>query len=914
MKYHGNGQLPKLNVAGSIPAARSKFQLSIPGRPFLAVASAAKLAGVNADQITLLEREEPKARLEAALGAARGGLGRVVSIEGEAGIGKTSLVLNFAEAQRNDARVHIGSCEHLATPEPLGPLRDIARESQGRFAMSITGQLAAFEALLRLLGSGRGPGLLVIEDIHWADDATLDLLRYLGRRIRAEPILVVVTFRNDEGDSRSRLASLWADMPRDHRERIELRPLSLDAVSTLAEGADCGARDVFEASGGNPFHVTEYLATPGVAVPSSVQEATLARAAALSPRGRRALDCAAIFPRQIDEATLRLLADDADHAGVEECLHVGMLSARGGTLSFRHELARRAVENAISPLRRRELHAAALAVLKDRDDGRAAEAAHHAEQAGAFEELVGYSVRAAQQAAALGAHRDALAHLTKALAHGAGMSDSERAGLLERQAELGEQCGTFDTALPAVEEAIAAHRRAGDLLRLGNALRISARLNWQLGQTSVAEQRAQEALDVMGGHADSWQYAMALSGQAQLDSLADRLELAIERGTDAMARAQRLSRWDIYLHALTNVSTARCGTDLDEGVAGLQLAIAEAQRLREPEILPRLYTNLTYVMTHARRYQGLFDRIREGLEIAVARDNAPIEAYIRGSRATALLDLGRAEEAIAEAELVAFGPYPQGVARFNALVTLSRAQVRIGLPDGGTLEQARALPSAQRDIMRLAPIAVADAEAHWLGHKRPGALERLRAVYDQLLLQRSQSWALADVALWLRILGDEVKIPAAVAARVFPVHLAHIDGDWRKAAQAWGEIGCPFEQAIALSGGDEADQREALAQFDRLGAVPAAQRLRRAMREAGARSVPSGPRTARRNDPAGLTPRQNQVLRLLAEGLSNTEIAERLQTSAKTAEHHVGAILAVFEAPSRLRAVQIARERGLIGD
>ena len=869
---------------------------------------------MNDAEINLLEREEPRARLDAALGAARLGLGRVVSIEGEAGIGKTSLVLSFAEARRNDARVHIGSCEHLATPEPLGPLRDIARESQGRFALSMTGQLAAFEALLRLLGSGRGPGLLVIEDIHWADDATLDLLRYLGRRIRAAPILVVVTFRNDEGDSRSRLASLWADMPRDHRERIELRPLTLDAVSTLAQGTDCGARDVFEASGGNPFHVTEYLATPGVAVPSSVQEATLARAAALSPRGRRTLDCAAIFPRQIDEETLRLLADDADHAGVEECLRIGMLSARGGALSFRHELARRAVENAISPLRRRELHAAALAELKGRDEDRAAEAAHHAEQAGAFEDLVRHSVRAANRAAALGAHRDALAHLTKALTHGSGMSDGVRAELLERQAELGEQCGTFDTALPAVEEAIAMHRRAGDLLRLGNALRISARLNWQIGQTSVAEQRAQEALDVMSGHTDTWQYAMALSAQAQLDSLADRIELAIARGTDAMARAERLGRSDIYLHALTNVATARCGVDVDEGMADLRLAIAEARRRNELEFLPRLYTNLTYVMTHARRYQGLFDRFQEGLEIAVARDNAPIEAYVRGSRATALLDLGRSDEAITEAELVAFGPYPQGVARFNALVTLSRAQVRVGLPDGGTLEQARALPTAQRDIMRLAPIAIADAEALWLGQRRPGALDRLRAVHARLLQQRSLAWALADVALWLHILGDEVTIPAAAAGRISPAHRAHIDGDWREAAQAWGETGCLFEQAIALSTGDDAAQREALAQFDRIGAAPAAQRLRRTMREGGARSVPSGPRTARRNDPAGLTPRQNQVLRLLAEGLSNTEIAERLHTSAKTAEHHVGAILAVLEAPSRLRAVQIARERGLIRD
>src|SRR5436189_6400191 len=131
------------------------------------------------DDVILLERDEPLSRLDAALKAAVRRHGRVVSIEGEAGIGKTSMALAFAEANRGPARVHIGGCEHLTTPEPLGPLRDVARESQGRFSISATSHLATFESLLRLLTDGRGPGVLVIEDLHWADDLTLDLLRYL---------------------------------------------------------------------------------------------------------------------------------------------------------------------------------------------------------------------------------------------------------------------------------------------------------------------------------------------------------------------------------------------------------------------------------------------------------------------------------------------------------------------------------------------------------------------------------------------------------------------------------------------------------------------------------------------------------------------------------------------------------------
>jgi len=227
------------------------------------------------DHAILLEREEPLARLDSALQAAIQGRGRVVTVEGEAGIGKTSTVFAFVEAHQAHAGVHVGSCEHLTTPEPLGPLRDVARDSRGRFSLSATSHLASFEALLRLLTQRRGPAILVIEDLHWADDLTLDLLRYLARRIRAEQVLVVVTFRHDEAGSRDRLAALWADMPRDAYERIELPALSLDAVSTLAQSRRRSPREVFDATGGNPFHVTEYLATSGDRVPRSVHDASM---------------------------------------------------------------------------------------------------------------------------------------------------------------------------------------------------------------------------------------------------------------------------------------------------------------------------------------------------------------------------------------------------------------------------------------------------------------------------------------------------------------------------------------------------------------------------------------------------------------------------------------------------------------
>src|SRR5262249_38156286 len=248
----------------------------------------------------------------------------------------------------------------------------------------------------------------------------------------------------DETPSMARIARLCADLPRDCCERIELDPLSFAAVSTLARQTGRVAREIYEATGGNPFHVTEFLAAERSAIPRSVRDATLARAGTLSLHGRRTLECASIFPRQIDQELLRELAQDADCAGVEECMRAGMLHARGAVLAFRHELARRALLDAISPLRLREMHGVALKLLKRKGNVSAAELAHHAQEAGLNQDLVAYSLRAADEATALGAHSESVEHLSRAIAYGAGLSNAERAALLERQAHESDQCGAYE--------------------------------------------------------------------------------------------------------------------------------------------------------------------------------------------------------------------------------------------------------------------------------------------------------------------------------------------------------------------------------------------------------------------------------------------------------------------------------------
>lgn len=468
----------------------------------------------------------------------------------------------------------------------------------------------------------------------------------------------------------------------------------------------------------------------------------------------------------------------------------------------------------------------------------------------------------------------------------------------------------LDAAVTAIEEAITARKRAGDILGLGHAMCVSARLHWHHGKTELAEEQQREALEVMRDHEDTWQYAMALSGQSQLDMLADRNHLAIPRAQQAQALAEKLGRSDVYLHALTNEVAARCSTDVPAGTELNLAAIAEARRRGQPDFLPRLYVNLVYQRTNDRRYANLFEYLDEGIKAAIARDNRPLEAYLHGIRALALTDLGRIQEAIAEVELVHYGPYPRGIGRFTVAHSLARARIRTGIPEDGVLDDLRAMPTSQRDLMRRAPLAVVDAEAFWLALPRPGALERLRAAFDVAVRSQGQKWLLADTALWLKILGEPFEIPAEQMSRLQPPYRAHLADAWSEAAAAWSELGCPYEQAIALSMGDEPAQREALILFDRIGAAPAAARLRREMRARGARAVPRGPIAFTRASPVGLTRRQAQVLALVIEGLSNAEIAARLCISPKTTEHHVAAILARLGAHSRHEAAEAARERG----
>ena len=350
----------------------------------------------------LLERDAALAALRDAVREAAAGRGSVVMVTGEAGIGKTSLVRAFAET--TPGRVLTSACDDLMAPRTLGPLRDAATGTDGPLAASLSGPVdGVFGALMEELAA-EPPTVLVVEDVHWADDATLDVLGYAARRIESVSAVLVLTFRDDVTDRR--FLGMLAGAP---VHRLPLRPLSRDAVALLSAGTGADAAAVHRVTRGNPFFVTEVLASRGEVVPISVMEAVLARVGRLGPESREALDQLSVVPTHVRlDLVVALLGRRFET--LAEAERAGVLEVRADSIAFRHELARRAIEQGLPAIRRQQLNAAVVAALRGQEPPDRARLMHHAVEARDADTIVAIGPAAAREAAQAGSHRQALAH------------------------------------------------------------------------------------------------------------------------------------------------------------------------------------------------------------------------------------------------------------------------------------------------------------------------------------------------------------------------------------------------------------------------------------------------------------------------------------------------------------------------
>jgi DNA-binding CsgD family transcriptional regulator/tetratricopeptide (TPR) repeat protein len=852
----------------------------------------------------LLERAESLSALEGLLAAVQSSSeGRLLFVGGEAGVGKTTLLRRFCDTHADAARVLWGACEPLRTPRPLGPLLDVSEVTGGELETVLAQAARPHEVVRALLTElrSRAPTILVIEDVHWADEATLDVLTLLAPRIGSAPALVLASYRDDERERFEQLRFVLGEVVR-RRGRLKVEPLSRAAVFELAEPHGVDAEELYRSTEGNPFFVSEVLAAVGEKIPETVRDAVLARAARLSAPARRLLEAVAIVPGQVETWLLGAIAGELGDR-LDECLGSGMLRAGERDVAFRHELARLAIEDAVPPDRRVELHRAALAALVARggDAPDVAALAHHAEAAGDVTAVARWAPRAAERAALLGAHREAAAHYARALRFADRLPLQTRAALLDRRAEECWLTAQFDEAITAQQEALDCHRRLGDRLREGDAMRLLSRLLFFAGRTAEGEPLARQAVELLEPLPPGHELAMAYGNLSQRRMAVGDSNAALTWGARALDLAERLDDTEAFVYALTNIGAAEMQTGADEGRTKVARALTLATEHGLDDYAGRAFASLVLWPARRRRFDLVGSYLRDGLEYCTDRGLDTWRLYLLACRSRVELDVGRWDDAAESAALVLRHPRSAPVARGWALVTMGLVRVRRGDPEAiGPLEEAQALVESTGEPSRVGPVAAARAEAAWLSGDH-AAVAQLTEAALALALERGAAWAAGEVVYWRQHVGLSDALPAGAVAEPFSLAIA---GEWARAAERWQSLGCPYDAALALlETGEEVAMRQSLEQLRQLGARPAVAIATRRLRERGVRRVPRGPRPQTSEHPAGLTGREVEVLNLLAEGLRNAQIAQQLVLSTKTVDHHVAAILRKLGVHTRGEAV-----------
>ena len=862
----------------------------------------------------LLERETQLASLGKYAAEARRGEGRLVLIAGEAGVGKSALV---EQVQRVLPRATWcwGGCDGLFIPRPLGPLFDIASTLGGELlelCRADAQREALFSALLRQVSAPGGLHVLVVEDVHWADEATIDLLRFLGRRIRDAAVLVLATYRDEGVTVMDPLRVALGDLATQRSvRRINLPPLSADAVAVLADGSGLDPAGLYRLTRGNPFFVSQAVQA-GMRgaiceVPASARDAVLARAARLGSDSREVLDAAALIGTHVELALLESVAD-CPPSVLEELLASGLLTTDGMTVQFRHEIARLAVEGAVLAHWRIAINARILASLHALGCDDDARMAFHAEAAGIGPATLRHATAAARRAAALASHREAAAQFERALRFTDGADPAMVAGLHDGFAYEASLLDHWQEAADAREQALALWHEVGDLLREGDTLRWRAHSLCSLsrgGEAVAAAQAAIALLEPLGPSVElAWAYASLTAMWMVRGANTDAIELARQ----ARAIAGPLGLTEVLSDALNSEACAVRATG-GHWAGILRRALETAVAGQHEAQVARAYVNLHACYVAERDWPIAERYFIEGITYCDDHDIATYSIFLRSERTSVLERTGRWDEAVAICRelLRKGGPSPSiRLCPLNRLGVIRARRSELGV--WKCLDEAIDYADGAGEPQSIVPVRLARAEAFWLDGRRADARREAELADDAA--GGCDGWDRGAVAVWLRRTGS-ARPPHGEAAAPYRRQLG---GDWAGAARLWTDLGCPYEAGLALlESPGEAALREALRIFTDLGATATARLTRHKMRRLAIRSIPAGPRTATREHPLGLTQREAEVLDLICARLTNVEIAEKLFISVKTAGHHVSAVLAKLNVPTRRAAATRAAKLGLVG-
>ncbi len=857
--------------------------------------------------MALVERERELSELVTALDRARRGHGTTVLLSGEAGIGKTSLLARFSDHAAAKARVFRGACEDLMTPRPLGPFRDMARGANGALGSAgVIDRDALLDALLEEMAFFQRPAVVIVEDIHWADQASLDILRVLARRVAELPAMLVVSYREQDLPDDHPVIRMSGLLPSTDVLRLELAPLSDSAVSDLAVAAGVEPGPVVQAVGGNPFYLSEVLAAPTASVPTSVRHAVLARVATLPDGCRTAVQQLSVIPTVVDTPLLDRLLPNPGVLEPAERVGILLYSYRG--VQFRHELARRAVAESLSQSRRLTAHRRVLDALAS-SGAESSRLVHHAVAVQDDQLIVANAAAAATQSARAEGHREAARFAELALKHSRDRPALEVAALHRVAAGALYSLNQFGAAAEHADRAVAIWDAAGSApMALGEALLISARMNTLLAEPTVARAKAARAIRLMEPLGPSRGLALAYSTLGSQEALLAHFDEAIIWTDSALRIARATGADDAAAHALGFRGVARTCLGDEGGRADLVSAIALAKRLRHWDYLTVAAHNLAVVLLRSGEVREAVPYLDLGEQVAREHNLDAALFRIEAQQCQCLILQGGWPEAERRLRGLLERQADPGASAVNPLAFLGRLLSRRGDPDAADLiASAWRLARATGEDQKMAVAAGARIESLWLR----GDFAELQVAGAELLpvaIRAGHRFLRAEILRYLRRSG--------LAVDGFPgcpdAFAAGISGDWAEAARRWERAGNPYERALELSESpDAATVGSSLRVLDRLGANRTAAKVRERLRQTGVQGVSRGPRSSTRSNPGHLTDRQLEVLGLVIDGCTNAEIAGRLVLSPRTIDNHVSAVLHALGVRSRRDASSAADRLGL---
>jgi DNA-binding CsgD family transcriptional regulator len=872
----------------------------------------------------LLEREAPLTLLRARIAGLAAGGGGVALVQGEAGIGKTTL-LHALRSEPGAITWLCGACEPLLAPPPLAPLIDLLDALPPALAAAVqAGRTAEVMAgLLQRLQRGDKPVVLLIDDTQWADSATLDLLRYLGRRLHGSRALLLLGWRVD-ATSDEALRALWAalaaTLPTAALTRIELAPLSDAAVRAWAQRSGREGGELYRVTQGNPFFVSQLIESPAGQLPAAVRDAVLARALPLSGDSREVLEGISVSPTELPVSVLESVFDNAA-AAVDEGVAIGLLTLHDGQVRFRHELARLAVASALPARRAQALHTAlfdALSLL----GASAARLVHHAEQAGLPGAVLRLAQTAAAEARAGGAHRQAAQLLALALRESGALATAERAALAASLADACVLANRLQEAIDARERALAWHTELGATLAQAQDRRELARAHWIWRRSPMAREHALAAQSLLAGLPDdpavARERAWTAATLADVQLLDTRADGAVQMAGQALALMQQLGDSAGVAYAGSSLGGALLRrSDQAPGWSHLQDSLDLALNLNLQELLLRgCLTQATAGLVH-HRPEPVQQALGVGLAYCEAHDIDLYALRLRIRQAYDSLRCGNFADALAALRSVRSAPGLPTMESEQSHYALMVLALRWGDPAVAAAADVQAFWRSvveRRHRLGLdpwyAPQDLLCAEAAWLSGDLPAARAAVQGALGGALEHR-EGWRLGAVLCWARRVGLALPLPLPHGWPDSPLPEAcrlELQGRTQEAAALYRGRGSRWEQLMVLLGAMPADEgllREGLQLAATCGSASAVALARRRLRAIGVRlgRAPSrSPAVVQAGVVATLTPRQRQVLLLLRQGLSNREIAARLVRSERTVEKHVAALLALLGVASRTEA------------